>query len=1453
MRKGTRLERRLFICLIGILSLLTNSSVTTKAKSSYQSIESIIDSDDYQVLTSGQTLTGLSIDPATDQDVLYIDGNIGQMITVAMERTSNDGALNGTLALADPTGMVLAQDDNSGGQGNPLLVEVELPTTGRYEIRIQDYSGKRTGSYQIKATITEPLIPAATHSVLDLEPDPCPLPMAEVMLPALPISSNKPQNANFSISNQALPRTSYPLNCEFARDRQVLATNIAPTSFLIQDANQTQTTAAFVVDDVAQYLLFEYLVGRKTSDRTTPLHVEVLSGSDFATITDLSKNTITGQYLDGWKLGKLPIMAFRGQTIKLRFVNDWWWVDQPSAHVRNLHLVVEVPDWQPSLIGTTAIEYSPIIGAHAAITGSQAFLVSAPLTIPVQAQSLSFNYQTGRRLNNGSASLLIQVLSGPDFATITNLDNNQINGRLSEGWKQAKLNIQAFQGQAVKLKVLNDWWPNEPQTSLIDSFKLNRAVPGWDISDPHFVTINTLQLPLSEPSISLPNPDFELGFTALANSIPNAAFDAPSATLQTLTIPTIMLNGRNAITVTPALFVPEQTTSIQFEYLIGDSNHSALVKPVGVAILSGASFDIREFPVDNQLLGSTQASTQTAMIDVKRYQGKTIKMQFINHDWDQPSSQFSNFRLVDHVPQWTASSQPRLKLITEASEHPSHGYLSGVRSTLVSASFRLPSQAQQVRLNYQLGDLGNADAFRAAELAILSGPDFGIRTRIDQNRLGGSSNNGWQQLALDVQMFRGQVVKLEFRLLDFDQPYLRIDTLELGIAVAGWSGNSGGLITIEPTTAIFGQSLRMEGVLATVTSDPWTVLTDTESISFDYKTLWIGEPWTSQITVNVLSGADFEVITPIDANTIYGSLNDSNAGWKRASVDVAQFQGHTIKLQFKHQQFGRPVSWLDNLTINQGVAGNEDELDQAPDANFLELRTANQSALSTSFSVPTDTQWLRMEYQLGNINHGNSYESLIVEVLSGSNFSTVTTISQGIASRATAGWQIAKLPLSQFQGQTIKIRLATPQFSPGAVLRVDKLALLNPRIMLPNPMIANGTSYLNVPLTQLTGITTTATMTITSLVVYDEYIDLAGHIYYAHTTYPFALSGDLARSSLGEPGDVVAKLQDTNKTFDVLYFAIRQDSFGSSMNTMINGENISIYLKRKNTREVVFIDSPLNISIRSIFEFENLNMTLNNNDIWIDTLINPEITSLVEEDYDYTINNPEIDETGYEVTYSFKWNIYGATSCQFEKRVVFGVYARGENIYTGMAPFSSQIKVSSKWQKGLGNSATCDDIDCYCNDIALGQKNDPITVLFKPYAGGRGNGDALIDMTYWIESEIDDPKPDVTISAGFGFIGITAVSLSDYLYGISPNPNKEIFEPYEEDTWTIVAKQSFYNTYLYKKGQKYIVDMNIAYVKGLNAQKQAYIEWSVPIYSTNGINKFMERWILPLHIEYISG
>jgi hypothetical protein len=71
----------------------------------------------------------------------YFQGNAGAVVTISMTRGAS--ALDPMLELYAPNGVLVASDDDSGGNYNSLILGYPLPSTGGYRIRTISYGGSR--------------------------------------------------------------------------------------------------------------------------------------------------------------------------------------------------------------------------------------------------------------------------------------------------------------------------------------------------------------------------------------------------------------------------------------------------------------------------------------------------------------------------------------------------------------------------------------------------------------------------------------------------------------------------------------------------------------------------------------------------------------------------------------------------------------------------------------------------------------------------------------------------------------------------------------------------------------------------------------------------------------------------------------------------------------------------------------------------------------------------------------------------------------------------------------------------------------------------------------------------------------------------------------------------------------------------------------------------------------
>ncbi len=145
----------------------------------------------------------------------------------------------------------------------------------------------------------------------------------------------------------------------------------------------------------------------------------------------------------------------------------------------------------------------------------------------------------------------------------------------------------------------------------------------------------------------------------------------------------------------------------------------------------------------------------------------------------------------------------------------------------------------------------------------------------------------------------------------------------------------------------------------------------------------------------------------------------------------------------------------------------------------------------------------------------------------------------------------------------------------------------------------SGVTYLNMPEKRFGGKTTQCKLAITNFNLNKNKFSLSGIVLYSNRNYPLNIEGTLYKSRIGK-NNFVALAKDTTNTFDVLHFSIlfnpdvhflvtkkmrntvselKQRETGTLNSKLL--PVITVYLKRKNTREVSFIEGSLIALIKS--------------------------------------------------------------------------------------------------------------------------------------------------------------------------------------------------------------------------------------------------------------------------------
>ena len=118
----------------------------------------------------GQTVQG---EVTEDQDSVWsFEGEAGEAVTLTITSDADTA-----LTLRDPSGWELAADDDSGDGSNPILVAVELPTSGVYAIAVRSVGGD-AGPFTLlmEKAVVQPPRPidygqTVTGAMTEMQPD----------------------------------------------------------------------------------------------------------------------------------------------------------------------------------------------------------------------------------------------------------------------------------------------------------------------------------------------------------------------------------------------------------------------------------------------------------------------------------------------------------------------------------------------------------------------------------------------------------------------------------------------------------------------------------------------------------------------------------------------------------------------------------------------------------------------------------------------------------------------------------------------------------------------------------------------------------------------------------------------------------------------------------------------------------------------------------------------------------------------------------------------------------------------------------------------------------------------------------------------------------------------------------------------------------------------------------
>ncbi len=231
-------------------------------------------------------------------------------------------------------------------------------------------------------------------------------------------------------------------------------------------------------------------------------------------------------------------------------------------------------------------------------------------------------------------------------------------------------------------------------------------------------------------------------------------------------------------------------------------------------------------------------------------------------------------------------------------------------------------------------------------------------------------------------------------------------------AVTPWTTT--GTVTIQ-TGAGQGNFARFDSSGASVTSDAFTVDSSAQHLVYDIGFLsTTGNTW---VRAYVLSGASYGTSTQVGSY----QCNSCNY-WQTMYVDIRAFQGQSVKVKFDRGT-GAQVGGVDNLRTEipfpgWEVAGTISRNTEAGGNVFIGLEGGTNPAMTSSaFTLDSAAQFMTAKVR-GLTNNADSY---YIDVLSGPTFGTTTQVAFGNV--GDAAWETARWNVSQWQGQTIKVKV----------------------------------------------------------------------------------------------------------------------------------------------------------------------------------------------------------------------------------------------------------------------------------------------------------------------------------------------------------------------------------------------------------------------------------------------
>ncbi len=321
----------------------------------------------------------------------------------------------------------------------------------------------------------------------------------------------------------------------------------------------------------------------------------------------------------------------------------------------------------------------------------------------------------------------------------------------------------------------------------------------------------------------------------------------------------------------------------------------------------------------------------------------------------------------------------------------------GGYSELITAPFDVDDDAQV--FTFTAGFFGPYTT-NWLDVSVLSGSGYSTQTYLTSYSCWFCNGVWWGWLTANAEAFRGQSIELIFN--SSTPGTTAVDDVNQAIMLPGYdlSGN------VRRYGDGYGNDFAHLDGGAAVTSSAVTVPDDADFLRLDVN--GYNNAGLSKVSVAILSGTDFGT-TDWVINQQYMPY-----GWSTRWISLEGYKGQTVKIVVGENQDGIGV---DNISLWNEVPGWSTAGSVSHVRDGTDDYVINRGWLITPpIDLTDETQQVSFRWK----TEGAAVDEYYIDVLSGTDFGTETHMVY--KDGYNTGWQWMTVGLSQFAGQTVKIR-----------------------------------------------------------------------------------------------------------------------------------------------------------------------------------------------------------------------------------------------------------------------------------------------------------------------------------------------------------------------------------------------------------------------------------------------